>query len=96
MIWLQIRETSPDTTPEQIRDMILSEVEDELARLEASGESGSEAESQAMDNVVGRIREVTGRPSGEDELGNSTGPPQTETEAGEAIDQSPGDGSAAS
>jgi len=103
--WLQIRHNDPNynesnpagscttITPAFIKAKMLEDFEAALEQLQAEESiSRDEAAARAESLVIDRVQAEIGRPSGEDGLGNSTGPTPT-AGPGEKTSPSPGGGS---
>jgi len=99
--WLQIRHNDENYDPEKpsvsatrvthayVKTKMYEEYEAALEKLTEEGLAKDEAERRAEEDLIARTHAALNRPSGEDELGFTTGPPPTE-EAG-PTSQSPGD-----
>jgi hypothetical protein len=96
--WLQVKQENGSVTLEEIRDGVYKDIEERMQSLVSSDLfREEEAEPQAQQQILQEMQEQLNRASGEDELGNSTGPSSTTIEAtGETKkgESSPGDGSA--
>jgi len=103
--WIQIRHNDPnydpenpltsckELTPQSILAELLNEFERVLDNILKNTElTGEEAAAAAESLLVDTMQSQLGRPSGEDGLGNSTGPNPSEGE-GEKKEHSPGDAS---
>lgn len=90
--WLAIRDDAPDVTREQIQEWLLEDIDDVTQKLaEIEDLRPEDAQERAQERVMGELHDSLDRASGEDQMGNSTGPPKG---AGDQQGRSPGDGSA--
>jgi len=93
--WLSIRDGAPDVTREQVQAWMLEEIESVAVKLaEQAGLTEDAAADQAAGQVLDRVHDRINAISGEDDLGNLTGPPTRAGRPTEDTSRSPGEGSA--
>ena len=96
VLWLQTRDcNAPPPTLEEVREAYDEEVESVVREITADSPSDQDV-SQAAGTVLERIHDKINRASGEDELGNSTGPPNGAGRTTGETSPSPGGESAGS
>ena len=78
VVWLAIRDEYPEfESHEQVKALLLDEIEKDVTRMVEAGEKEADAQEIAAAKVCDKIDDAINTASGEDLAGNSTGPSAT-------------------